>query len=107
MILGGTLASEARMPEEQALSFVLFPLVVHALDIVVSSVGITFVTVESVVGQVDPMTPLKRGYQIALMLSVPLFTIACAWMVRHRERGRGGNSTSPNPPTPRPPPRAL
>jgi inorganic pyrophosphatase len=44
MILGGTLADEAGMSKELAARFVL-SLIVHAMDIIVSSVGIAFVAV--------------------------------------------------------------
>lgn len=43
MILGSTLASESGMEHQNATKFLFFPLVVHAMDIIVSSVGIAFV----------------------------------------------------------------
>ena len=45
MILGSTLSTEARLPTNVASRFLFFPLVVHAMDIVVSSIGIAFVGV--------------------------------------------------------------
>lgn len=38
MILGGTMAKQARLPS--ATGFIIFPLVVHTLDLVVSAAGI-------------------------------------------------------------------
>ena len=57
MILGGALAKEAEI--ETPLAFIFFPIVVHAFDIVVSSVGI--MTVRASKGDADPMSPMKRG----------------------------------------------
>ena len=39
MILGGTLAEEAQMDPESAAGLVVFPLFVHCMDIVVSTIG--------------------------------------------------------------------
>jgi len=43
MILGSTLADETGMTHKNATKFVFFPLIVHAMDIFVSSAGIAFV----------------------------------------------------------------
>ena len=43
MILGGSLAEAAGMTFEQKSGFILFPLLVHSLDLIVSTIGIYFV----------------------------------------------------------------
>jgi H+-translocating diphosphatase len=60
MILGSTLAKEHGM--ESVLPFMLFPLCVHAMDILVSSFGIMTVTATG--GRSDnPMDSLNRSYR--------------------------------------------
>lgn len=44
------------------LQFIFFPVVVHAMDIVVSSVGILFVTAAAHSAS-NPMDQLTRGYR--------------------------------------------
>lgn len=57
--------------------FILFPLVVHSFDLVISSVGIFSIrnTRESgVIGAVeDPMTILQKGYSVTIILAVLTF----------------------------------
>jgi Inorganic H+ pyrophosphatase len=55
--------------------FIFFPLIVHAMDIIVSSVGIAFVGVTRDSADADPMKALQRGYRVALLLSVVGFYI--------------------------------
>ena len=70
MILGSTLALEAGVPNP--MSFMFFPLVVHAMDIVVSSAGILYVGFSGHQHHKDPMTILKGGYFItAVSLGLP------------------------------------
>merc|ERR1711871_248620 len=57
-----------------------FPLVVHALDIVVSSIGILYISSESVQRTENPMDALTRGYQISFVLAIVGFGLACRWM---------------------------
>lgn len=45
-----------------AMPFIFFPVVVHAMDIVVSSVGIMFVTAAAH-SATNPMDQLTRGYR--------------------------------------------
>lgn len=74
MILGSTLASESNMASDIGSKFVLFPLVVHAMDIVVSSIGIAFVGGNAQGGDTsNPMIQLQRGYRVALGLSIAGF----------------------------------
>jgi H+-translocating diphosphatase len=70
MILGSTLATETGMGHRQAAKFVFFPLVVHAMDIIVSSVGIAFVGITRDSADSDPMKALQKGYRVALLLSI-------------------------------------
>jgi H(+)-translocating pyrophosphatase len=81
MILGSTLADEAGMSHNHATKFMFFPLVVHAMDIVVSSVGIAFVGVTRDSADSDPMKALQRGYRVALLLSVVGFYIITHWLL--------------------------
>jgi inorganic pyrophosphatase len=60
MILGSTLANEAKMDDYQAAKFVFFPLVVHAMDIFVSSIGIAFVGITRDAADSDPMKQLQK-----------------------------------------------
>ena len=60
MILGSTVATESNMPPNVAAKFVFFPLVVHAMDVVVSTAGISFVGVTKDTANADPMKALQR-----------------------------------------------
>ena len=81
MILGSTLADEAGMSHHHATKFVFFPLVVHAMDIIVSSVGIAFVGRTSDTADSDPMKQLSKGYRVALSLSVVGFYMITHWLL--------------------------
>lgn len=62
MILGGTMAKQAKLPS--ASGFILFPLVVHTLDLVVSAAGIMSVAAKPPPGtppNEDPYTVMKVG----------------------------------------------
>ena len=63
MILGSTLADEAKFGSTQAAKFVFFPLVVHAMDIIVSSIGIAFVGQKRDSADSDPWRQLQKGYR--------------------------------------------
>ena len=69
MILGSTLVQEAGLDNSQAIKFLFFPLMVHAMDIIVSSVGISMVNV-SKEADANPMVQLQKGYRVALGLAV-------------------------------------
>ena len=61
MILGSTVATEAGMAnDKQGIKFIFFPLVVHAMDILVSSAGIFFVGMTKDTADSDPMKALQR-----------------------------------------------
>lgn len=75
MILGGTLAKESNIGHP--VSFVFFPVVVHAFDIVVSSIGVMGVVAPSEAEAKrpghNPMTELQRGYMISIGLAFACF----------------------------------
>ena len=84
MILGGVLAEEAKLENPEL--FVWFSIVVHAFDIVVSTIGIICVrgppaSSTTPLELEDPMTPMKKGYAVAVGLAAILLTFACRWML--------------------------
>lgn len=90
MILGGSLAREGNIADP--LAFVYFPLMIHAFDILVSSVGVFSLGngksswVADLSGfaaqkNIDPMTLLKRGYLVAIVLAFVCFMFTCWWML--------------------------
>lgn len=80
MILASTLGSEAELGTAEASRFVFFPLIVHAMDIVVSSAGIFCVNEGSNPNE-DPMQALQRGYRVALGLSAAGFFVITQWLL--------------------------
>ncbi|XP_028776851.1 pyrophosphate-energized membrane proton pump 3 [Neltuma alba] len=82
MILGGTMAQRCKIDPS---GFILFPLVVHSFDLVVSSVGIFSIrgTRESGVKAPieDPMTILQKGYSITIVLAVLTFGLSTRWLL--------------------------
>ncbi|GMI93183.1 hypothetical protein like AT1G16780 [Hibiscus trionum] len=79
MILGGTMAQ--RYPS----GFILFPLVVHSFDLVISSIGILSIrstrgsSVKAVIE--DPMTILEKGYSVTIILAVLTFAGSTRWLL--------------------------
>ncbi|CAK9092546.1 unnamed protein product [Durusdinium trenchii] len=77
MILGGTLSQQ--LPADAASGYVLFPLAIHAMDIIVSGIGIMMT--ESPKGKsaknIDPMEVLKSGYKISVGLAAVGIVILC------------------------------
>jgi len=91
MILGSTLASEAGMGYTTSCKFLCFPLVVHAMDIIVSSAGIAFVSNASRSGaDSNPMFQLQKGYRVALGLSVVGFFIITWWLLSAEDHPGSG-----------------
>ena len=88
MILGSTLADEAGFTHYHAAKFVFFPLVVHAMDILVSSVGIAFVGQTRDTADSDPMKQLQKGYRVALSLSIVGFYIITRWLLADPDNPR-------------------
>ncbi|CAK9023458.1 Pyrophosphate-energized membrane proton pump 3 (AVP1-like protein 2) (Pyrophosphate-energized inorganic pyrophosphatase 3) (H(+)-PPase 3) [Durusdinium trenchii] len=90
MILGGTLSTDCGMSSTEARGFVLFPLLVHAFDLIVSTVGVLSVPdrpssdtliATSVKQMEDPLNILKRGYAVSLGCAVVGFFLATRWML--------------------------
>ena len=82
MILGGTLATELQVEDPAA--FVFFPVMIHAFDVVVSSIGI-FVVGHYGSSESDPMKILKRGKYVYHFASGPGTTAirrlwCCGWL---------------------------
>jgi Na+/H+-translocating membrane pyrophosphatase len=84
MILGGVLGEQAGLDFETKSGFILFPLCVHTLDLIVSTIGVFFVqtkpgnpALKNDYGELeDPLSILKRGYYVSLGLAlVGLFFI--------------------------------
>lgn len=78
MILGGVLGDKSGMDYETKSGFILFPLLVHTLDLMVSTIGIFFVKTKPGMPQLksdygdleDPLDILKRGYYVSLSLAI-------------------------------------
>jgi H+-translocating diphosphatase len=84
MILGGVLAEEANVDSPEL--FVWFSIVVHAFDILVSTIGIMCVKGPPATSTVpldmqDPMTPMKKGYAVSVFLAAILLVFSCRWML--------------------------
>lgn len=83
MILGGTMAQRCKI--EDPSGFILFPLVVHSFDLMVSSVGILSIRAKrdsGVIGIVeDPMKILQKGYSVTIVLAVLTFGLSTRWML--------------------------
>merc|ERR1719183_150636 len=84
MILGGYLGEAGKLSFEEKSGYVLFPLLVHTLDLFVSTIGIFFVKTKPGLPSLkpdygvleDPLDILKRGYYVSLCLAlVGLFFI--------------------------------
>lgn len=83
MILGGTMAQRCKI--EDPSGFILFPLVVHSFDLVVSSVGIFSIRNKrdsGVIGTIeDPMKTLEKGYSVTIFLAVLTFGLSTRWLL--------------------------
>jgi inorganic pyrophosphatase len=83
MILSGVLCSEARLLTAQ--SFIYFPVMVHAFDIAVSSLGILSLGdgrgVSGSHTETDPMKILKRGYFISVCVASLGFVVLSRWLL--------------------------
>lgn len=80
MILGGTLSQ--KLPESAQSGYVLFPLAVHAMDLIVSGIGIMMTEVPrgKGVANIDPMEVLKSGYKISVGLASIGMVFLC-WLL--------------------------
>ncbi|KAK9097569.1 hypothetical protein Sjap_023066 [Stephania japonica] len=83
MILGGTMAQQCKI--EDPSGFILFPLVVHSFDLVISSVGILSIRSQresaAKVPVEDPMAILQKGYSITIFLAVITFGLSTRWLL--------------------------
>jgi len=78
MILGGVLAEKANLDFSQKSGFILFPLCVHSLDLIVSTIGVFLVktkpglpSLKPDYGELeDPLEILKKGYYVSLGLAI-------------------------------------
>lgn len=82
MILGGTMCTASKsIAADEHRGFILFPLVVHALDLVVSGLGVASVLMRSGNGDHTvhglPLSILKRGYYVAGILATCGFAVSC------------------------------
>lgn len=89
MILGGSMSNHAGFSFEVKSGFILFPLMVHSLDLIVSTIGVYFVYTKPGHPQTDkgygepedPLRVLKRGYYVSLGLAMAgLFVIIRAFL---------------------------
>ncbi|RZC71933.1 hypothetical protein C5167_035088 [Papaver somniferum] len=96
MILGGTMAKRCKiegkdftyaqllfMLNVDPTGFILFPLVIHSFDLVISSIGILSIRGTRDAGTLieDPMAILQRGYSITIVLAVITFGASTRWML--------------------------
>ena len=81
MILGATVVRRSDMSVVEAKGFVLFPLVVHAMDCFASAIGILSVSEIEPRYKQEPYSVLKRGYNVALAIALVCFGIACRCML--------------------------
>eukprot|EP01063_Lacrimia_lanifica_P016864 TRINITY_DN2345_c0_g1_i1.p1 TRINITY_DN2345_c0_g1~~TRINITY_DN2345_c0_g1_i1.p1 ORF type:complete len:942 (+),score=326.16 TRINITY_DN2345_c0_g1_i1:63-2888(+) len=79
MILAGALATESRLNTADAQGYIFFPLVIHALDVAVSSAGIYIVKHKS--SDPSPLSAMKRGYLLTAGLATVAFTAVCYCML--------------------------
>ena len=82
MILGGVMADHASLDQSTKAGFILFPLLVHSLDLFVSTVAVFFVKTKPGMPTYsseleDPLSVLKRGYYVSLVLAVIGLYIIC------------------------------
>lgn len=77
MILGATLASEAKIANPEP--FIFFPLVIHALDLVISAAGIIMTRISH--DHEDPIEPMKRSYAVSMGIACVAFMATCRLML--------------------------
>jgi len=85
MILGGTLS--LKLPDSAANGYVCFPLAIHAMDLVVSGVGIMLTEVPKGrnVANIDPMEVLKSGYKVSVGLAAVGIVALCRMLLHSPE----------------------
>lgn len=78
MILGGVMAEHANLDFETKSGFILFPLVVHSLDLIVSTIAVFMVKTKPGLPQYqrdygeieDALDVMKRGYYASLIMAL-------------------------------------
>jgi len=98
MILGATLAHEAKFTQHEKVTFMLFPLTVHCLDIFASTIGMLFVRTRKglpeynpVYGNLeDPLEIMKKGYRISMIIGVIGLGVICKFYLDASESGHSG-----------------
>jgi H(+)-translocating pyrophosphatase len=96
MILGATLAHEANFKKHELVTFMLFPLTVHCLDIIASTIGMLFVHTKKGLPDYnphygdleDPLDIMKRGYRVAMVIGVSGFFVICRLYLNASDSGR-------------------
>eukprot|EP00915_Cephaloidophora_sp_WS-2016_P008074 GHVH01011164.1.p1 GENE.GHVH01011164.1~~GHVH01011164.1.p1 ORF type:complete len:826 (+),score=49.64 GHVH01011164.1:212-2689(+) len=82
MIIGGSLATKRALPTEESWRLVLFPLLVHSVDIVVSSIGCLLVKAKP--GKADaancnPLKTMVKAYGVTCSLATVGLGIVCRY----------------------------
>jgi H(+)-translocating pyrophosphatase len=98
MILGASLAQEAGFSVNEKVSFMLFPLTVHCLDIFVSTIGMYFVKTKpglpdynpSYGAVEDPLDIMKKGYRVSMVLGITGFFAICRFYLHADESEKYG-----------------
>src|SRR5579884_2708018 len=67
---------------QSALQLVMYPLIVRAVGVIASIVGVFAVRGEDR-ENLDPMQPINRGFWVSAALATVLFGLASAWYFRH------------------------
>lgn len=77
MILGGGLSKN--LPADVQSGYVLFPLAIHAMDLVVSGVGVMMTETprNAKTSTIDPMEVLKSGYKISVAMAGVGIVVLC------------------------------
>ena len=88
MILGGTLAEDSSLSDSVKAGFILFPLCVHSLDLVVSTISVFFVKTNKGIprsadmsGLEDPIQIMKRAYYVSIILAAIGLYFVCNWLL--------------------------
>ena len=77
MILGAALAHEAKLMDPEP--WIFFPLIIHALDLIISSIGIMLTSPRS--DKEDPLATMKRAYGICMALAAVGFAGTCRFLL--------------------------
>jgi H(+)-translocating pyrophosphatase len=93
MILGSTVVNEAGLEGNQVAKILLFPLLVHAMDIIVSSIGISIVNGNRGGSDSNPMVQLQQGYRVAMAMAVAGFYFITWWLLDIEDPDTGNTSS--------------